>query len=106
MGRSSRAAFLMVMAAITPIRTLGQRVKAKPLPFGIHPLTALLVQRPSCHAVLAFAAAKGLLGRSPLQTTLLVLEQRQALGIGLDHPIATHLEESLLLSRGELGTLV
>ena len=106
MGRSSRAAFLMVMAAIMPISTLGQGVKAKTLPFGIHALTALLVKRPSCHAVLAFAGAKGLQGLSPLQTTLLVLEQCQALGIGLDHPIATNLEESLLLSRGELGTLV
>jgi hypothetical protein len=106
MGRSSRAAFLMVMAAITPISTLGQGVKAKTLPFGIHPLTALLVQRTPCHAVLAFAAAKRLLRLSRLQTTLVVLEQRQALGIGLKHPIATNLEESLLLRRGELGTLV
>ena len=96
----------MVMAAITPISTLGPGVKAKPLPFSIHPLTALLVQRTTCHAVLAFAGAKGLLRLSRLQTTLVVLEQRQALGISLDHPVATNLKESLLLSRGELETLV
>ena len=96
----------MVMAAIMPISMLGQGVKAKTLPFGIHPLTPLLVQRTSCHAVLAFAGAKGLLRLGPLQTTLLVLEQRQALGISLDHPVATNLKQSLLLSRGELETLV
>ena len=96
----------MMIAVLTPMGRWEKGLKSKTLTLRIDQRTALLMESTAGQTVLAFARAEGLRRGRPLKTTLLVLEQRQTLGIGFEHPITAHLKESVLLRGRELGTLV
>ena len=85
---------------------LGQERQAQTLALSIELLAALLMQGPAGLMLLTLAVAIGVAGVGLLHAQLLVLQQRQALGVAAQLPVATHLEQRLFLGLGGLGPLI